>query len=169
MRRLCVVIAVLLLAVPAMAQDKTEFKLFDPVAGASFGIMQKDATLGNRVSYWFAAPRLTLNEHMTVWGAVQRTVVASKNLSGVGPKFLLVIKGDELERWRLIAGGGWLSNFLPETETETAEDAFTFDCGLIYEFLEDHVYVGGLGSMIDVGDEPDWSFDFGIIGKFYSP
>ncbi len=164
-------LAVCLFATPAMAIEGLSV---EPMIGGSFGIAQQSGSLGGRLSYWAGSISYVVNENMSVWIAMQRTIMTDADLDGVGPKFLLVIKSDERERWSLLAGGGWLTNFNPGFGGDAAEDALTMDGGVMYEFLKEKVFVGALGSAIntriatDVGYKSrlDWSVDLGIIGRF---
>ena len=92
-------------------------------------------------------------------------MIDDADMSGIGPKLLLVVGNDEYKRWSLLVGGGWLNNFTEDAEGNET-DAFTFDLGLLYEFLKQRVYVGGIGSAIDFGGALDWSADIGVIGHF---
>lgn len=161
---------------PAQAEDTTSTKItLKPVIGASFGAMQQTGSIGGRVNYWAGASVKAVNQHMSLWVAIQRTVFSDADRDGVGPKFLLVIESDEHKRWALLAGGGWLNNFNPGANGDEDKDAMTLDLGLLYEFLSEQVYIGLLGSGVNtrtptiMGYESrlDWSIDLGIVGRFF--
>lgn len=165
----------------AQAHDTTGTKItLKPVIGASFGAMHQAGSIGGRVSYWAGASVLTVNDHMSLWTALQRTVFKDADRAGVGPKFLMVIESDQHKRWGLLIGGGWLNNFNPGFNGDEDKDAMTIDLGLLYEFLTEQVFVGLLGSGVNTRtpiivdaenvtyrSRLDWSVDFGLVGRFF--
>jgi hypothetical protein len=162
-KKFWVVIAVLLLAVPAMAQDKITIK---PIIGGSFGSVQRGPNEGvSRVSYWGGVFTKQLTRDIALWTVVQRTKLEDLNLTGTGGKILFTVAHKEYTDWTLLLGGGWLSEFALDGDgSRTA--AFTFDMGMMYEWLWDQVYIGALGSAVDYGPRFDWSLDIGAAVMF---
>jgi hypothetical protein len=160
-KKFWVVIAVLLLAVPAMAEVQVK-----PIVGASFGSVQKGMNVGmSHVSYWGGLFTKQITPEIALWTVLQQTKVKDLNLTGTGGKALLTIAHKDRQDLTLLLGGGWLGDFALEGNgTRTA--AFTLDMGMMYEWLWDQVFIGALASAVDYGPRFDWSVDFGAVVMF---
>ena len=161
------VLAVLLLAGTALA-DSTDTKIaIKPIAGASFGSIQRGENPGaSRISYWAGAYIKSITPNIALWGVYQQTKIEDLNLTGKGGKALFTITHDTYEEWTLLLGGGWLANYALEGDGIARTTAFTLDMGVMYQWLLDQVYIGMLGSGVDYGPRFDWSIDLGAVVMF---
>jgi len=163
-KMLIAVLALVLLAGTVNAADRIAIK---PIAGASFGSIQMGENPGAaRISYWAGAYIKAITPNIALWGVYQQTKIEDLNLSGKGGKALFTVTHEEYEEWTLLLGGGWLADYALQGDGESRTTAFTFDMGVMYQWIGDQVYIGMLGSGVDYGPRFDWSLDLGAVVMF---
>lgn len=138
-----------------------------PIVGASFGTVQIGANPNvARISYWGGVYVKQVTPQITSWVCYQQTKLEDLNLTGKGGKVIFVARHDEYEEWRLLFGGGFLSDYALEGDGQSRTSAFTLDLGVLYQWIARQLYVGALGSAVDYGPKFDYSADIGLVMMF---